>query len=153
MPSVSKRRQVDPGALRRDLRNHQQRHRHRIRGALFLLAPFLVAAFEVVRVATAPIRGTTAWFDGVLVGLGAGGAGAASWWIFVARRGVVARAFAGAAAIGLLLALLSSSGGRGNAAPDITSGYLAGAVTYDAIGLGSMGILLVQLRRRRFRNF
>ena len=41
----------------------------------------------------------------------------------------------------------------GHAAPDVTSGYLAGAVTYDAIGLGNMGILLVQIRRGRFRGF
>lgn len=31
-------------------------------------AAYLFAAFEVARVATAPIRGTTAWLDGLLIG-------------------------------------------------------------------------------------
>jgi hypothetical protein len=132
VPSVSKRRRVDPGALRRDLRNHQRWQSHWRRDAFFVSAPFLVAIFEVVRVGTAPIRGTTAWFDGVLIGVGAGGVGAVIWWVLVVQRGVAARALAGVAAVALLLVLLTSSGGRGHAAPDVTSGYLAGAVTYDA---------------------
>jgi hypothetical protein len=115
-------------------------------------APFLIAAFEVIRVATAPIRGTTAWFDGVLIGLGVGSAGAASWWLLVIRRSSVARALAGVAAIALVLALLTSSGGRGRPAPDVTSGYLTAAVTYDAVGMAGMAILLVQSRRHRARG-
>jgi hypothetical protein len=153
VPSVSKRRRVDPGALRRDLRNHQRGQSHWLREALFVSAPFLFAIFEVVRLAAAPILGTTAWFDGVFIGLAAGVVGAASWWVLVTRRCVAARALAGVAAVALLLVLLTSSGGRGHAAPDVTSGYLAGAVTYDAIGLGNMGILLAQMRRGRLRGF
>lgn len=99
VPSVSKRRLVDPGAVRRDLRNHRRGRSHWLRDAFFVSAPFLFAVFKVVRLAAAPILGTTAWFDGVLIGLGAGAAGAASWWVFVTRRCVAARALAAAGSL------------------------------------------------------
>jgi hypothetical protein len=150
---VSKRRRVDPGALRRDLRRHQSAGSHRLRDAVFVWGPLLVAALEVGRVATAPIEGTTAWFDGVLVGLGAGAAGAASWWFLATRRTVLARALAGVASVAMVLALFTSSGRKGQSMPVVTNAYLAGAVTYGAIGLAGMTVLLLQMRRGRVRGF
>jgi hypothetical protein len=101
-------------------------------------------------VVTAPIRGTSAWLDGMLVGIGVGAAGFVSWWYLLSRPSFTGRLLAGSAAAVLVAALLTSSGGKyAHAAPDVDTGYLAFAVTYAAIGGAGMFVFLPRILRGR----
>jgi hypothetical protein len=116
--------------------------------------------WDIFRVWDSPIRGSTAWAEGTLVGLTFGVTAAVGWFVAVGRpdpcQDFVWWQWASG---GLLVFAVVTTHEHGSLQPSVTNGYIVGALWYEIAALLGAAVTLgtvigrQMVRRRRIHRY